>query len=135
MKEFEGKRLGVFEELNKKRALDIGRIKEVTGGGAKISVRGAYESECSQMAFRAKLIVVFNEGNMPKIDVGDEAFMKRLLLIEHRSLFCKNRAVFDEAGRQPFTFMADSELKDRLDRNAVLEWMLEGFYKFQVSGE
>ena len=108
---------------------------QVTGGGATFSVRGAYQAETQQMPFKAKLMIVFNENNMPKVDVEDHAFWKRLLLIEHRSLFCSTSALYRQKADEPYTFQAEQELKARVERNAVLAWMLEGTERFKAEGK
>ena len=97
-------------------------------------MRAAFGAHCEQMPFHAKLIVVFNEHNMPKIDVEDHAFLKRMLLIEHRSHFCNTPAEMAKMRDEPHTFMADSEVKSRVNRNAVLAWMLAGLDMFNAEG-
>ena len=109
-------------------------LLQVTGGGVDMSVRAAYAAEGGQMPFTTKLMVVFNEHNMPKIDVEDHAFMKRLLLIEHRSLFCVTEEDFRLHSDEPYTFMAEPDIRKRIDRNATLYWMLEGAAKLRATG-
>ena len=107
---------------------------QVTGGGATFSVRAAYAPACEKMPFTAKLIIVFNENNMPRLDVEDEAFMRRLLLVEHRSLFCKTQDAYDKRRTEPYTFLANKDLKEQLSSAAVLAWMLEGLAQYREQG-
>ena len=86
------------------------------------------------MAFEAKLMIVFNERNMPKLDVDDHAFWKRLLLIEHRSLFCCTAASYAEHAAEPHTFMGEPDMKDRVNPNATMAWMLAGLSRFNDDG-
>ena len=71
---------------------------------------------------------------MPKLDVEDDPFMKRLLLIEHQAVFCKNDREYASMRREAYTYRADPDLMDRLEPSAILVWMLEGLAKFRAEG-
>ena len=125
--DYRGKRLAYFEELGATHTLDQGRLKDVTGGGTSIAVRKAHATESEQMPWSSKLMLIFNEGSFPKFDVDDQAFAKRMLVLQHRSAFLDAKSLA-AAAHEPYTYLADEGLKTRLKGAPykILAWMLQG---------
>ena len=128
MAAYEGCRLVAFEELSQKHTLDTALIKELNGGDARVPIRMAHSAETRQMDWSAKMILIFNEGGLPKIRVDDEAFLKRMLVVQHRSLFCDTQAEVDaaRAAGEPFTFLKQEDAHMAVTPQAMLTWALQG---------
>ena len=133
---FEGKRLAIMEELSASKALDTSVMKQLTGGEAHISVRPAGAADTRSMLWSAKLIAVFNEGCVPKFKADDDAFTKRIIVMPHRSLFCKDAAARTVHGAEEHTFDADgmkiAALTDQPWK--ILAWFLQGVRRYWASG-
>ena len=135
MMAFEGKRLALMEELSATRALDTSFLKQITGGETCISVRAANSATTRAMPWSAKLITVFNEGCAPRFKVEDEAFTKRMIVMPHRSLFCKDRATWDAHRDEPDTHRADGAKIDALQPSQILAWFLCGLERYWAGGQ
>ena len=120
------KRLAAFEELESTHKLDMGRLKDVTGGGTTIPVRKAHAVEAEEMEWTAKLMLAFNEGSMPRFDCDDGAFARRMLVMQHRSSFLDADAVAQST--LPHTYLKDEGVLDRMRQapQKMLAWMLQG---------
>ena len=132
---FEGKRLTIMEELSASKTLDTSVMKQLTGGEAHISVRPAGGAETKAMLWSAKLITVFNEGCAPKFKVEDEAFTKRLIVMPHRSFFCKDDAARVAHAGERYTFDADGARVEALQPHQILAWLLMGLKRYWNSGQ
>ena len=135
MMAFEGKRLALMEELSASRALDTSFLKQITGGETCISVRAANSATTRAMPWSAKLITVFNEGCAPRFKVEDEAFTKRMIVMPHRSLFCKDQAMWAAHGEEDNTYRADGAKIDALAPAQILAWFLQGLERYWASGQ
>ena len=133
---FEGKRLAIMEELSASRTLDTSVMKQLTGGEARISVRAAGAADTRAMAWSAKLITVFNEGCAPRFKAEDDAFTKRMIVMPHRSFFCKDAAAKELHNGEANTFDADGAKIERAEAEPwkVLAWFLEGLEQYWASG-
>ena len=107
MMAFEGKRLAIMEELSANRTLDTSMLEQISGGTTHVAVCPAGAHETRSMLWSAKLITVFNEGCTPKFKVEDDAFTKRMIVMPHRSFFCKDDAARLAHAGKPHTFDAD----------------------------
>ena len=132
---FEGKRLAIMEELSASKTLDTSVMKQLTGGEAHISVRPAGGAETRSMLWSAKLITVFNEGCAPRFKVEDEAFTKRMIVMPHRSMFCKDDASRSAHAGEPLTFDADGGKIEALTPWQVLGWLLKGLERYWSMGQ
>ena len=61
--------------------------------------------------WQAGILLVFNEGDMPKYDKGDSAFMKRMVVAPMRSQFFAK--LDPEAGTDPLVFQVDPRPRRR----------------------
>ena len=135
MMAFEGKRLALMEELSASRALDTSFLKQITGGESSISVRAANSATTRAMPWSAKIITVFNEGCAPRFKVEDEAFTKRMIVMPHRSLFCKDQAMWAAHGEEDNTYRADGAKIDALAPAQILGWFLQGLERYWAGGQ
>ena len=132
---FEGKRLAIMEELSASRSLDTSVMKQLTGGEAHISVRPAGGAETRSMLWSAKLVTVFNEGCAPKFKVEDDAFTKRMIVMPHRSFFCKDKASRASHAGEEYTFDADGAKLEALPPWQILAWFLRGLERYWATGQ
>ena len=131
---FEGKRLAIMEELSATRTLDTSLMKQLTGGETHVSVRAAGSANTRAMEWSAKLITVFNEGCAPRFKVEDDAFTKRMIVVPHRALLCKDPTAREAHGGEPFTYDADGARIQGLHPWALLAWFLQGLERYWASG-
>lgn len=123
--DFKNKRVITFEELEE-RPLNSSFLKEVTGGDASITIRAPHAVNSEVMHFKGKIMMAFNESKMPRLDVDDQALLKRMLVVEHRSLF------YDGTPPPgPYVFPKDVDIKDRVSGATMLAWMLEGLSRYK----
>ena len=125
--DYRDKRLACFEELGSRHRLDVQRIKTVTSsGGATVTVRSSRASEGERMRWTAKLLLVFNQGCLPRYALGDADFQRRMLVVRHRAAFVSAEDL--KRTSEPHTFLADDGLRERLKREPwkILAWMLQG---------
>ena len=134
---FEGKRLAIMEELSATRTLDTSVMKQLTGGEARISVRAAGAADTRAMAWSAKLVTVFNEGCAPRFKAEDDAFTKRMIVVPHRSFFCKDQAARAAHTGEEHTFDADGTKIEQLEAEPwkLLAWFLEGLEAYWATGK
>lgn len=125
-----------MEELSSGKTLDTSVMKQLTGGEAHISVRPAGAADTRSMLWSAKLITVFNEGCTPKFKVGDDAFTKRMIVVPHRSFFCKDDAAKAAHAGEPLTFDADKGKIEEIEARpwTILAWFLVGIEQYWASG-
>ena len=84
------KRLVVAEELKHHMMLDEAMLKRLSGGeGVKIQGRHCGSAEHFGFTWQAGIVLVFNEGDVPRVDAGDAAFVERMLVVPMRSKFVK----------------------------------------------
>ena len=123
---YRGKRLVVFEELSRKSTLDGAFLKDITGGaGVSLQVRECHGLHSEMMPWTAKVVLIFNQGNIPKIHDRDiDNLMTRALVIQHRSYFAKTEARYVERAGQPHLFKADRAVMDSIMPSAILNWIL-----------
>ncbi|PNH06378.1 hypothetical protein TSOC_007250 [Tetrabaena socialis] len=88
MEPMKGKRLIVAEELKHDMTLDDALLKRLTGGdGVTISGRQCSSGGRFEFTWQAGVVMLFNEGDCPKFDAGDTAFMGRMLVAPMRAKF------------------------------------------------
>ena len=127
MEPFIGCRLLIAEELKANMRLDVAMLKMLSGGaGVTVQGRRCGSSEVFRFTWTAGMVLVFNEGDCPQFDVGDEAWIGRMIVAPMRSKFVPGQLP-DE--REPHTFPADTGLEERfpLWRSALLDVLLEHY--------
>lgn len=126
MEPFVGMRLLVAEELKKSMKLDEALLKMLSGGsGTRVEGRRCGVSDTFAFIWQAGIILVFNEGDCPSFDVGDHAWVQRMLFVPMRSKF-----VADPAGvEEEYTYAIDANIVDHFAewRSAVLDLLAENF--------
>ncbi len=130
-----GKRVMLADELKKNMKLDEGLIKNLAGG--KYVVEGRRFGKVDQFKFtwQAGIIMVFNEGDCPKFDSTDKAFMERMLVCPMRSKFinCANDNV------ETNTYIIDPQIDENFVnwRSSLLDYLkdycnIDGLCKFDI---
>ena len=134
MAAFEGLRLITMEEPANTNTLDTARLKDLNGGNTQVPIREAHSTVTRQMAWTAKMICCFNQDGLPKLRVDDEAFLKRILFVQHRSRFCKTDQEWEESAEQPYTFKADERECAAVTPQAMLAWAMQGHAVYLEEG-
>lgn len=98
-----GKRIVLADELKKSMRLDDALVKNLAGGHYVVEGRriGVYDQ--FRFTWQAGIIMVFNEGDSPKFDPADTAFMERILVCPMRSKFIS----CEEDDGDSYTFRID----------------------------
>ncbi|MEW5314896.1 MAG: hypothetical protein WDW38_006358 [Sanguina aurantia] len=109
---FKGKRLLVAEELKHTMTLDEAMLKSYAGGGATlVEGRKMGSSENFKFMWQAGFILIFNEGDCPSFDTGDQAFMGRMVVAPMRSKFVADLGEEPE----PFTYRMDLVIETKFE--------------------
>jgi len=88
LKPMKGVRLLVAEEMKPNIALDEALIKRIAGGeGVRVCGSSCDTGNSFDFLWQAGIVMVFNEGDCPKFDGGDSAFVKRMVVVPMRSNF------------------------------------------------
>jgi phage/plasmid-associated DNA primase len=130
-----GKRVMLADELKKNMKLDEGLIKNLAGG--KYVVEGRRFGKVDQFKFtwQAGIIMVFNEGDCPKFDSTDKAFMERMLVCPMRSKFinCAND------NTETYTYIIDPQIDENFVnwRSSLLDYLkdycnIDGLCKLNI---
>ena len=85
MLQYAGKKLAFFEEPNQNQQLDIGKIKELTGGDARACARRNFSNVVEDFEFRAFIVVAANENGLPHVNSCDGAFLARMNVLPMRA--------------------------------------------------
>ena len=126
MEPYVGCRLAIAEELKRHNILAEGHLKNLTGGaGLPVNGRRCGSSEEFKFVWTAGIILVFNEGDCPEFDVGDGAFIGRMLVAPMRSKFVPGGNASDEE----YTYEADPTVAERFPawRSGLLDLLLEHY--------
>jgi phage/plasmid-associated DNA primase len=118
-----GKRILICDELKKNMRLDEGLIKNLAGGEYKVEGRRLGKSEQFRFCWQAGIIMIFNEGDCPKFDATDNAFMERMVIVPMRSKF----VVSGSEDPTTFTYSRDSHIGSKfiLWRSALLKFFIQ----------
>lgn len=112
IEQLKGLRLIVADEYTRDDRLDTGFLKWLTSGTSFNMEGRAFNSDDKfKFVFQAGIVLAFNEGQCPKFDADDEAFVKRILVVPMRSLFVNNTNLMDE----PFTFPIDINIENSFE--------------------
>lgn len=134
---FLGTRVAFVEELDPKYQLDVQFLKDINGGRTSFSGRAIGKADIVKFEWVTKQVLAFNGGNMPRFDVGDSAFLKRIMVIQHRAKFCLTDAEYEREKFIPNTHRADPDIDDSIKgkwRSALLVWCLEGLKRYRQIG-
>lgn len=122
---YKGKRVAYYEELSAVRHLADAKLKDLTGSCTTIQARGCHETKATSFEWTAKLLLCFNMANLPDLDYTDKSLLDRILVLHHRSKFCDNDKEYEEQQHIPYTFPADPDMKDKIQR-----WRPQLFHYF-----
>lgn len=106
-------RLVVVEELDKTMTLDSRLIKTLVGESARISGRVCGVSDRFSFFWQAGIIMIFNEGHIPKYDTSDTALIERFAIAPMRSKFVARGELHNYADQQ-YTFEKDPTIAERM---------------------
>jgi P4 family phage/plasmid primase-like protien len=115
-----GKRFGYFDEPNENERINVGLMKEYTGGD-KIKARGLHKDPI-EFKPQFKLILLCNE--LPKVPPNDEATWRRMEVVEFKSKFIENP-------KEPYEFERDNYLSEKIKRwkEIFLSWLIDKYYR------
>ena len=103
-----GRRMSVLQEPGENEKLNVGIMKEVTGGDI-IQCRGLFK-EPIEFKPQFKLFLICND--LPEVPSDDNGTWRRIAVIEHTSRFCEEPS--DDPAKREFT--VDIELSEKLER-------------------
>lgn len=120
-----GKRLVWVSESNKNNKLNIGLIKQLSGGD-RISVRTLNSLPTE---FKPSHMIFFITNHRPKISGDDQAIWDRVLLIPFKNRFVDQPVQSNE-------ILQNKQLKNELSNefSGILAWLVQGFMKYQQIG-
>ena len=115
-----GKRFGYLEEPSENEKLDVGYLKELTGGD-KITARALHKDPIDFKP-QFKLTLLCNE--IPKVPPNDHGTWRRMEVIEFKSRFCENPKEHNE-------FPIDKYLSEKLKnwKELFIALLLDKYYK------
>lgn len=135
---YEFKRFVYFDEMTSKRSLDNATVKDYTSGDSHPTVRAMFGTTPRSMTWTAKLVMIFNQGECPKLRAEDDALMARLVVVQHRAKFCKDDSTYAQytARGEQYVHMAGSEetISAALTPARALAWMLQGLERYRREG-
>ena len=122
-----GRRFACLQEPGNDETLNVGMMKEITGGDA-IVVRGLYK-DCIQFKPQFRLLLTAND--LPKVRAADGGTWRRIKLLPFTSRFVENP---DPA--RPNEFALDPDLQDRLAALAepFMAYLIEVYYEYREHG-
>ncbi|PNH03001.1 hypothetical protein TSOC_010984 [Tetrabaena socialis] len=108
MEPMKSKRLIVAEELKHDMTLDDALLKRLSGGDSvTISGRQCGSGNRFQFTWQAGVVMLFNEGDCPKFDAGDTAFMQRMLVAPMRAKFVDSGFIGESEYPHQFPMVAN----------------------------
>jgi P4 family phage/plasmid primase-like protien len=118
-----GRRFAVLQEPDQKTTLNVGLMKELTGGD-KIQARALYQNPV-EFKPQFKMILVCN--HLPQLPHDDEATWRRVRSVEFTSQFLLSDLVDKTNERH---FVRDEELSDKFDDwKEPFIWILTKYYE------
>eukprot|EP00798_Chlamydomonas_sp_ICE-L_P015404 gene15404-biopygen24450 len=125
LKPMKGVRLMVAEEMKPNIASDKALIKRIAGGeGVRVCGRSCGTGNSFDFMWQAGVVMIFNEGDCPKFDGGDNAFVKRMVIVPMRSNF-----LIHPDPQREHEFERRDDLADILPtwRSALAQLLIEHF--------
>ncbi len=122
-----GKRFGTFQEPSENEKINVGLMKELTGGD-KITCRGLFQD---QMEFKPQFKLVLCCNSLPEIPSSDGGTWRRLRVIEFTSRF-----VEEPDPTKSNEFKADKELDNKLNswKEDFMGLLVEYYKKYKTEG-
>ncbi|PNH02996.1 hypothetical protein TSOC_010982 [Tetrabaena socialis] len=124
LQNFKGKRLLIAEELKHTMTLDDAMLKSYSGGeGTLVEGRKMGSADEFRFVWQSGFLLIFNEGDCPKFDAADQAFMDRIIVAPMRSKFV--RLMGEDDG--DYTYEMDVDIVARFPtwRSALAHVLLE----------
>jgi P4 family phage/plasmid primase-like protien len=121
-----GCRFGYLEEPGENERIDVGFLKELTGGD-KITARGLHK-EPIDFKPQFKLALLCNE--IPKVPPNDHGTWRRMEVIEFKSHFCENP-------KEPHEFCIDKSLSEKMKnwKELFMALLVDVYYAaYKVNG-
>ena len=121
-----GKRFGVFEEPNEGEKINVGLMKEFTGGD-KIKGRGLHKDPI-EFKPQFKLALLCNE--LPDVPPNDQAVWRRFEVTEFKSKFC-------EKPKEENEFKIDKHISEKMHnwKELFMGYLIDVHYKkYKKSG-
>lgn len=120
-----GRRYCYMEETNDVDQLQVGLLKELTGGD-KIKARGLYQ-DFVEFKPQFKMTMLCNE--LPKVPAFDGGTWRRLRVLEFQSRFVENP-------KEPNEFLVDTRLAEKMMswRNAFMGLLIQYYQKYRKCG-
>ena len=115
-----GKRFGYFDEPNENERINVGLMKEYTGGD-KIKARGLHKDPI-EFKPQFKLVLLCNE--LPKVPPNDDGTWRRMEVVEFKSKFVDNP-------KEPHEFERDNYLSEKIKqwKEYFLSWLIDKHYR------
>ncbi|KAJ3068340.1 hypothetical protein HK102_007200, partial [Quaeritorhiza haematococci] len=137
---YRGKRMVVFEELERGKALNTAMLKDYNGASRKlVEYRPAGDKEWRTYLWRGKFVFLFNEDRFPSIDTAEEAFIERLMVIPHRSKFVAELPDLNDEDLDPedreHIHLRNPDVMMKIQgpwRPYVLQWCLQGLQRYHA---
>ena len=101
-----GKRCGVFQETDDGEKLNVGVMKEFTGGD-KVLVRDLFKGSNEMIEFKPQMKFFLTCNQLPAVPSNDDGTWRRLRIIDFNSKFTDNPVKANE-------FMIDNTLKQKI---------------------
>jgi len=120
-----GKRFAVLQEPGENEKLNVGIMKELTGGDTIIA-RGLFKEP---IEFKPQFKMVLTCNHLPQVPAEDGGTWRRIRLVEFTSKFCDNPTKENE-------FKVDTELSARFDtwKEAFLSMLIMYFKQYSING-
>lgn len=120
-----GVRAAVIQEPDKTEAINVGFIKELTGGNDSMYIRDLYQKgkDIREMEVTCKITIICND--LPKAENADAAFWHRIRVIPFTSTFSDNAPASYEEQVEKKIFPKDVSFQDKIPRLVKpLAWYL-----------
>ena len=122
-----GKRFACLQEPDKYEEINVGLMKELTGGD-KIIARALHKDP---IEFKPQFKMVLTCNDLPKVSANDRGTWRRISVVEFISKF-----IDDPDPKDPYEFMIDDQLDEKLKvwPEAFMFILIEYFKKYKKYG-
>jgi hypothetical protein len=112
--EYQGKRLAIFDELNKNRKISQQKVKTITGGDTEEMMRGCHATENTYLKWTILVAIGCNRGDFPETYSDDaiEALVRRAVIVPCRSTFVEK--ITDAHKDIPYVFEQEEDFTEKL---------------------
>ena len=129
---YRGRRLATFDETSSDRPLNVAKVKQITGGGYDMVVRGAHERTPTEFTWTATVFIACNEGCVPRFNASDAALLSRMVVVPFRAKFDDAAAAAGEQHAWPKVRNIRKLLRDA--RTAHVHLLLEAYARYRDDG-